>query len=229
MAECISGISSMAMRQILSELAEAHQDATGERVVVESVGGVDAVRRVEAGEPFDFVVLAAESIGRLEDGGYLDPDTRTDLAHSRVAIAVRTGARRSPNGSEREVRDALLAAATVGYSTGPSGRHLQRLLDRWGIAEAMAPRLVQAPPGVPVGTLVARGEVELGFQQLSELINLPGVDVVGPLPPEIQEITVFSGAVCVDSERPAAARALLRSWAAADTAAIKRRHGMEPP
>jgi len=228
MAECISGISSMAMRQILSELAEAHRDATGERVAVESVGGVDAARRVEAGELFDFVVLAAESIGRLEALGLVDPDTRTDLARSRVAIAVRAGARRPPNGSERDVRDALLAAAKVGYSTGPSGRHLQRLLDRWGVAEAMAPRLLQAPPGVPVGTMVARGEVELGFQQLSELINLPEVDVVGALPPEIQEVTVFSGAVCVGSARPAAAKALLRSWASTDTAAIKRRHGMEP-
>src|SRR4029453_4427322 len=161
MAECISGISSMAMRQILSELAKAHQDTTGERVVVESVGGVDAARRVEAGELFDFVVLAEEAIGRLEDLGFVDPDTRTDLAHSRVAIAVRAGARRPPNRSERDVRDALLAAAKIGYSTGPSARPLQRLLDRWGVAEAMAPRLLQAPPGVPVATMVARGEVEL--------------------------------------------------------------------
>ena len=228
MVESISVISSMAMREILAELARGHQETTGERVVVESIGGVDATRRVEVGERFDLVVLAAEAIVRLADTGHVDPDTRTDLARSGVAIAVRAGARRPPHASERDVRDALLAAGKVGYSTGPSGRHLQRLLDRWGVAETIAPRLVQAPPGVPVGTLVARGDVDLGFQQLSELINVPGVDVVGPLPPEIQEITVFSAAVCVASARPAAAKMLLSRFASADTVAIKRRHGMEP-
>ena len=102
------------------------------------------------------------------------------------------------------MRDAVLAARRIGYSTGPSGRHLARLLERWGIASAIGPRLVEAPPGVPVGTLVARGDVDLGLQQLSELMHVPGVDVVGVLPPEIQEVTVFAGAVCARSAQPAA-------------------------
>ena len=154
--------------------------------------------------------------------------TRVDLARSGVALAVPAGARRPDLGSEQGVRDALLAARGIGYSTGPSGRHLARLLERWRIADVVAPRLVEAPPGVPVGSLVARGDVDIGFQQLSELIDLPGVDVVGMLPPEIQEVTVFSGAVCVVSTRRAATEALLAFIASPVADATKRRHGMEP-
>ena len=103
-----------------------------------------------------------------------------------------------------------------------------RLFERWGIVDTVAPRIVQASPGLPVGTLVARGEVELGFQQLSELLHVQGIDVVGLLPPEIQAATVFSAAVCIASSCPAATRALLSFLASPETVATKRRHGMEP-
>ena len=227
MNECITGISSMAMRQVLAELIAAYEQQSGQRASVESVGGVDAARRIEAGEPFDFVVLASQAIDRLADAGRVDPGTRIALAQSRVAIAVAVGAPRPAISSETAVREALLAARRIGYSTGPSGRHLAGLIERWGIASAIGERLVEAPPGVPVGALLARGDVDLGFQQLSELMHVPGVDVVGTLPPEIQEITVFSGAVCVASARPASASALLSYFASPDTGPIKRRHGME--
>jgi molybdate transport system substrate-binding protein len=228
MNERITGICSMAMRLVLAELSAAYEQQSGNAVSVESVGGVDAARRIEAGEAFDFVVLASQAIDRLADMGRVDPETRIALAQSRVAIAVAAGAPRPAIGNGTAVRDALLAARRVGYSTGPSGRHLARLIERWDMTNTMANRLVEAPPGVPVGALLARGDVDLGFQQLSELMHVPGVDVVGTLPPEIQEVTVFSGAVCATSARPAAARALLSFLASPDTGAIKRRHGMEP-
>ena len=212
---------------MLSELADAYERQSGQRVVLESVGGVDAARRVEAGEPFDFVVLAAQAIDKLATAGRVDLGTRFDLARSGVAIAVAAGARRPDIGSESAVRDAVLRARTIGYSTGPSGRYLAGLFERWGIAHAVASRTVEAPPGVPVGVLISRGDVELGFQQLSELMHVPGIEVVGALPAEIQEITVFAGAVCVASPRPAAARAFLYSCAAPMSATVKRRHGME--
>lgn len=224
----ITGISSMAMRQVLAELVDAYERQSGQPVAVVSVGGVDAMRRVRDGEAFDFVVLATDAIAQLTAAGRVDPKSRTDLARSGVAIAVAAGAARPDVSSETAVRDAVLRAGSVGYSTGPSGAHLLRLFERWGIADTMAPRIVRAAPGIPVASLVARGDVELGFQQLSELIDAPGIDVVGPLPPAIQAATVFSAAVCTASDSPGHARALLSFLASPEADAAKQRHGMAP-
>jgi molybdate transport system substrate-binding protein len=224
----ITGISSMAMRNVLAELGDAYEQQSGQPVSVVSVGGVDAARRVDDGEAFDFVVLAANVIEQLAAGGRVDVGSRTDLARSAVAIAVTAGATRPDVSSESAIRDAVVRARSIGYSTGPSGAHLVRLFERWGIADAIAPRIVQASPGFPVGTLVARGDVELGFQQLSELMHLPGIDVIGLLPAEIQVETVFSAAVCTASNCPAAAKAWLSFLASPEADAAKRRHGMEP-
>lgn len=228
MSEQITGICSMATRQVLAELVEEYERLSGQTAVIESVGGVAAARRVQEGESFDIVVLAADAIDRLAVAGRVDPASRVDLARSGVAIAVTTGAPRPGIGTEAAVRDAILAARSIGYSTGPSGLHLSRLFERWGIAEIIAPRIVQAPPGVPVGTLVAHGEVELGFQQLSELMHLPGIDVIGSLPPEVQIITVFSAAICTVSGKKDASRALLSFLASPGAGPAKLRHGMQP-
>jgi molybdate transport system substrate-binding protein len=224
----ITGISSMATRRVLAELAATYERQSGQPIDIVSVSGVDAARRVGDGEAFDFVVLAADVIEQLASNGRVHPESRTDLVRSAVAMAVAASATRPDVGTEAAVRDAVLRARGIGYSTGPSGVHLVRLFERWGIADTIAPRIVQAPAGVPVGTLVARGDVELGFQQLSELMHLPGIHVLGLLPPEIQVVTVFSAAVCTASNRAAAADALLAFLASPDADAVKRRHGMEP-
>ncbi|RKR31598.1 substrate-binding domain-containing protein [Paraburkholderia sp. BL17N1] len=228
MSEQITGISSMATRQVLAELVEEYGRISGRRVAIESVGGVAAARRVQEGEPFDIVVLAADALDRLAAAGRIDPASRIELVRSGVAIAVAAGAPRPEIGTEAALRDTILAARSIGYSTGPSGSHLGRLFERWGIAETIAPRIVQAPPGIPVGALVARGEVELGFQQLSELMHLPGIDVIGSLPPGIQVITVFSAAVCKASDQHAAAGELISFLASPQADSVKLRHGMEP-
>jgi len=224
----ITGISSMATRRVLADLAAAYERQSGLRVAIESVGGVDAARRIRAGEGFDFVVLASGAIDDLAAAGRIDPKTRIDLARSHVAMAVASGAPRPDIGSEQAVRSAVLAARSIGYSTGPSGRYLARLFERWGIADVVAPRMVEAAPGVAVGALLARGDAEIGFQQLSELMHVPGIEVVGMLPSEIQEVTVFSGAVCTSSTRRAATEALLSFCASPAAEAAKRSHGMQP-
>jgi len=224
----IKGISSMATRLVLDELALGLERRCGCRVAIESVGGVDAARRVEAGEAFDVVFLAADAIDKLVAAGRVLPGSRVDLVRSGVAVAVRTGAPKPDIASEDAVRAAVLAARSVSYSTGPSGVALAKLFERWGIAEQIKGRLVTAPPGVPVGSLVARGEVELGFQQLSELMNLDGITVLGPLPPAIQIITTFSAGVCSATRQADAVRAVLADMNTPEAAAIKRRHGMEP-
>lgn len=228
MASPLTIISSMATRLVLADLAAQCRQATGQAVAIESVGGVDAARRVQAGEAFDVVMLASHAIDQLIEAGKIVHGSRVDLVRSGVAIAVRAGAPRPDVSTEAAVRQAVLAARSLSYSTGPSGVHLNRLFERWGIADAIKGRIVQAPPGVPVGSLVADGRVELGFQQLSELLNLPGIDVIGPLPPAIQIITTFSGGVTVTCQRPEAARAMLAYMASPAAAEAKRRQGMEP-
>ncbi len=218
----------MATRLVLADLVEAYQRRSGQSVRIESVGGVDAAKRVAAGEAFDVVILASDAIDKLIVSGHVLAGSRVDLVHSGVSVAVRAGAPGLDISSEDAVRAAVLAARTVSYSTGPSGVALARLFERWGIAEDLKSRLVTPPPGIPVGSLVAKGEVELGFQQLSELISLEGITVLGPLPPAIQITTTFSGGICAASRQPEAVRALLAYMAGPDAAEAKRRQGMDP-
>ena len=227
MTSRITGISSMATRQILAELADEWQRQGRGTAAFESVGGVDAARRVHDGEVFDVVVLAADAIDKLAAAGRIVAGSQVGLARSGVAIAVREGAPRPTIDTEAALREAVLAARSVGYSTGPSGTALLKLFERWGIAQAARPRLVQAQPGVPVGELVASGDVELGFQQLSELMHLAGITVLGPMPKGLEIVTTFSGAVCAASSQPEAARALLDFMRSPAGDAARRRHGMQ--
>ena len=222
MSAPLAAISSMATARFLADAVDLWRQRGGSDVQLVSVGGVDAARRLYNGERFDVVVLAADPIDKLEAAGRLVAGSRVDLVRSGVSIAVQRGASRPDIRTEASLRLALLAARAVGYSTGPSGAALKEIFARWAIADS----LVQAPPGVPVGALVARGEVDIGFQQLSELMHVEGIDVVGPMPPGLEIVTVFSGAVCAASAKPDAARALLgflRSPAADDA---RRHHGL---
>jgi molybdate transport system substrate-binding protein len=218
-------LSSMATKRLLTELAAAFESASGVQVRLESVGGVDAAKRVGAGEAFDVVVLASNVIDTLIAEGRIDGG-RVDIATSPVAIGVKAGAPSPAIDSADAVKRAVLAAGRIGYSTGPSGRHLERLFQQWGIADAVKDRITIATPGVPVASLVASGEIDLAFQQFSELAGVDGVEVIGMLPPEIQSVTTFSGGVARSSGQPDAARRLLQFLAAPATADIKRRHGL---
>jgi molybdate transport system substrate-binding protein len=218
----------MATRQLLADLVAAYAHHSDCTIAIESVGGVDAAKRVQGGEAFDLVFLASDAIDKLIAAGHIHAGSKFDLVHSGVAVAVRAGTPLPDIGSEDAVRQAVLAARSISYSTGPSGVALVKLFERWGIADAIRERIVQAPPGVPVGALVARGDVELGFQQLSELIHVEGITVVGPLPPAIQITTTFSAGIGISSTQVSAARALLEFMASEDTVHAKRAQGMEP-
>jgi molybdate transport system substrate-binding protein len=221
-------LSSMATRELLNELVSHYERSSGEAVTSEAAGGVDVAKRVRAGEAVDVVVLSSTAIDSLIAAGSLLPDSRIDLVRSGVSIAVRAGATRPDVSTAEAVRRAVLGARTLSYSTGPSGVYLEKLFDRWGILEEIRSRIVVPPPGVPVGSLIANGSVELGFQQLSELMSLPGIEVVGPLPADIQTITVFSGGISSGCAQPQRARGLLSYLASSEAAQIKRRYGMEP-
>jgi molybdate transport system substrate-binding protein len=218
----------MATKQLLAELSSMYQKLANVGVQFESVGGVDASKRVQANESFDVVVLGSDAIDKLQEAGKVVAGSRVDLVRSGVSVAVKAGARHPDISSEDALKRAVLDAPTIGYSTGPSGTALMKLFERWGIGDAVRERLVQAPPGVPVGSLVADGKVALGFQQLSELIHLQGIAIVGPMPPAVEVITTFSGAVCSTCMQRDAARELLVFMASPPTADAKRRQGMEP-
>lgn len=218
----------MATRLLLAELSEVYRERTGLVVQIESVGGVDAAKRVQTGESWDLVVLASDAIARLEASRHVLPGSAVPLVRSGVGVAVRAGAPRPDLSSEDAVRRAVASARSISYSTGPSGVALAGLFERWGLTAELVDRTITPPPGTPVGSLVASGAVDLGFQQLSELIHLDGIDVVGPLPSDIQIVTTFSGAVCATSTQPDAVRAFLAFLVSADTAAAKQRQGMAP-
>lgn len=228
MSAGIVGISSKATQQVLADLATAYRQRSGVEVAIESVGGVDAARRVQGGEAFDVVFLAADAIDKLLAGGHLLAGSRVDLVRSPVAVAVRAGAPRPDIGDEQALKTAVRAARGISYSTGPSGTFLLQLFQRWAIADETAPRLVQAPPGVPVGALVARGDADLGFQQLSELMHQPGIDVLGVLPPDVAFITTFSAGIVRASTCAAAVREMLAYFTSPEADAAKLRHGMQP-
>lgn len=218
----------MATRDLLAELVVQCAGRLSQTVSAEAGGGVEVAKRVQAGAAVDIVVLADNVIDRLIAEDKLLANSRVDLVKSGIAVAVPSGAPKLDIGSADAVKRAVLAVKSLSYSTGPSGVYLEKLFERWGILQEVKSKIVVAPPGVPVGSLVAKGESELGFQQLSELASLPGIDVLGPLPPEIQSLTTFSGGISANSQNPDAARLVLEYMASPATKDIKRRHGMEP-
>lgn len=218
----------MATRLLLEELLGEHTRQTGVGVALTSVGGVDAAQRVQAGEPFDLVILAEDALAKLAAAGLVRPDSVRALVHSPVAVAVPSGRPTPDISTEAALRRAVAHAPRIGYSTGPSGTALLKLLEGWGLLALLKDHLIQAPPGVPVGQMLATGQVDLGFQQLSELLPVQGIARLGLMPEGAQIISTFSGAVASSSTQPEQARALL-SFLASDAAAVaKVRQGMTP-
>jgi len=232
----VKAISSMATRHVLVELAEAAVVAGLPQVEIESVGGVDAAARVAAGEAFDLVFLADGALTKLAAAGFVAAPTVAPLLLSQTAVAVPSGsdaAAERPDGAAftdaEALRAALRAAERIGYSTGPSGTALVKMIDAWGMRAELGDRLVQAKPGIPVAASLAAGEVDLGFQQLSELVGQPGVRILGTLPEDSAIDTVFAGAVATASADPDAAGEVLEFLASEHAAAIKRRHAFGVP
>ena len=192
------------------------------------MGGVEAAKLVRAGEPTDVLMLASKVMKSLEAEGHVAKGSIMDFARSEIAIAVPSGSPRSGVESEQAVRQAMLDARRICYSTGPSGDHLKALCEKWGVSDFVLERALVAPPGVPVASLVARGDADIGFQQMSELIAQPGIEIVGVLPPEIQAETVFSAGVSSKSAEPEAAHMLVAYLASPETGDAKLRYGMTP-
>lgn len=232
----MKAISSMATRHVLADLAAAAIEAGLPALEIESVGGVDAADRVAAGESFDLVFLADGALSRLAADGHVDAATLTPLVLSQVAVAVPSGTSEPaarPDGpafaDASALREALHSATRIGYSTGPSGTALVQMIDDRGLTEQIGHRLMQAKPGTPVAKSLAEGDVDLGFQQLSELVGQPGIRILGVMPSDCAIDTVFAGAVATASASPDHAADVLAFLASEAVRPIKAEHNFSTP
>lgn len=218
-------LSSNAIRQAYLELVPQFEKARGVAVTTAWAGTNDVVKRITGGETYDLIIMSADAFPKLES--YIVPGTRTDLVKSGIAVAVSPGSPKPDLSSAETVKRALLAAKAVGYSSGPSGVYLQTMFARLGIGEEMKAKSTQTPPGTPVATILRSGAVDLGFQQVSELVHERGIDYIGPLPSEIQHVSLFAGGLHKAARNPGAARSLLAFLTDPANAAAIRRHGLE--
>jgi molybdate transport system substrate-binding protein len=221
-------IASNAVREPYGELIPAFEKATGHRVNIIWGGTVDIVKRVGGGEVVDIVIIPGPAIDNFIAQGKLVAGSRADVARSGVGVAVRAGLPKPDISSQDALRKALLAAKSIVLSSGPSSVYLPGLFQRMGIADQLKPKITQIGPGLSVGEAVARGEGDMGFTQVSELMSVKGVDFLGPLPADIQQVTVFSAGLHAAAPAPDAAKALMRFLLGPDAAPVLRHHGMEP-
>ncbi len=224
----IKVLSSLAHREAYLELVPQFEKTTSHKVSTTWAGTNDIMKRLAAGEIFDLVIVSSKSIDELIKQGKLAGD-RIDLAKTGIGVAVRAGSLKPNINSGDAVKKALLAAQTVGYSTGPSGVYLIGLFERMGIAAEVKAKTRQVPSGGTVCTILASGEAEIGFQQVSELVHVEGVDFVGPLPPDIQYVTVFSCGIHTSAKSPNEARDLVKHLTAKSADPVFKKHGLDRP
>jgi molybdate transport system substrate-binding protein len=220
----INVMSTVAVKEAYLELVPAFERASENRVVTMWVGTGSIIDRIKRGETVDLVIVTASGIDELNKLGRLEPGV--PMAKSGVGAAVRAGAPRPDISSGEALKRALLASQSIALSPGPSGVYLASLFAKWGITDELKPKIKQAT-GL-IGDVVARGDAEIGFQQVSELLSIKGITYLGPLSDDIQLITVFSGAVHNQAKNPAGASSLLKFLTSPDAARAIRKSGMEP-
>ena len=226
MAE-IKVLSSIATKEAYLELVPQFESATGHRVATTWAGTTAIMQRMAAGERYDLIVISSTELDELIRQGKIVAGSRVDLAKSGIGIAVRAGAPRPDVRSSAALKQALLAAKTVGYTSGPSGVYMAGLIEKMGIAAEVNPKHRGVPSGGTIGTIVASGGAEIGFQQVSELVHIPGIDYIGPLPPDIQCVTVFSCGLQAGASQPDAAKALMAFLTTPAAKNVMTKHGLE--
>src|SRR5712691_3056232 len=224
----IKVLSTQATEEAYRELMPQFEKTSGHKVTTIFTGTLDANKRLAAGETYDLLIMSGPSIDEHIKGGKVVAGSRVDLAKSGVGIGVKAGAPKPDIGTVEALKKTLLAARSIGYSTGPSGIYVIGLFQRMGIADEIKGKLKQTPTGVFVGSIIANGEAEIGFQQVSELSHFAGVDYVGPLPADIQQYTMFATGILAGAKDAEAAKALVKFITAPAAAAAFKKRGMEP-
>jgi molybdate transport system substrate-binding protein len=223
----ITVLATPAVKEAYADLVPMFEKQTKQKVTITWVGTADLAKRLAGGEVFDAVICASNLLEELTDTGKVMAGSRSDVARSAVGVAVKAGAAKPEFGSQEALKKTLLTAKTIGISTGPSGVYLQQLFQRMGVLDEVKPKFRVPAPGGMVAEMVAKGEAEIGFQQVAELVNKKGVDYVGALPDSLQGMTLFSGGVHSRSNEPDVARAFLRFLASPQHEALLVRHGLK--
>jgi molybdate transport system substrate-binding protein len=221
-------IAANAVKGALVELAPRFEKSSGNKVTLLWGGTTGIAKRVEGGEVFDIVLIGSRQIDRLIASGKLAKGSRADFAKSGVGVAVRSGLPKPDISTSEALKKAILEAKSIAYSSGPSGYYIAELLKKMGIADQMKDRVKQPPSGVQVGELVARGEADLAFQQISELIHVKGIDYLGPLPPDIQNVTIYAAGLHASAPAADAAKALMKFLIGPESAPVLKKIGMDP-
>lgn len=216
-----------ASKEVYLELVPQFEQSSGHKVLTTWSGAADINKRITAGEVYDVVIVAAPDIDAFIAQGRMAVGSRTDLMKSGVGVAVRAGAPAPDISSSEALKRTLLAAKSIGYSTGPSGVHALNLFERLGIADEVKSKLKQVPSGLRVGSILASGEAEIAFQQISELIHAPGVEYVGPLPADLQKITVYAAGIHSGATQAAAGKELVKALSGPAAAPVIKKYGME--
>jgi len=224
----INVVSTQATQEAYLELVAQFEKASGHKVTTVFSGTLNVQKRLADGEPYDLIIMAGPAIDDQIKLGRAVAGSRVDFAKSGTGLAVRKGAAKPDISSAAAFKKTLLAAKSIGYSTGPSGLYMLSVFEKLGIADQVKGKLKQTPSGVFVGTLIANGETEVGFQQISELVHFAGIDYVGPLPGDLQRMTMFSAGIHAGAKQADAARALVKFITAPAAASVIKKHGLEP-
>jgi len=222
----IKVIASVAFKEAYLAMIPEFEKSTGHHVTTFWLPTVEVMSRMKGGEAADLVIIAGNGIDELTKLGKIQSGSRQDYVKSGIGIGMRKGSVKPDIRSAEAVKTALLNAKSVAYSTGPSGVYLVSLFQKMGVTEAIAPKL-KVIQGEPVGAVVERGEAEIGFQQVPEILSVPGIDLVGPLPPEIQFVTIFAFGIHEQVRDVAATKALMQILKSDPAVPFIKKYGLE--
>jgi molybdate transport system substrate-binding protein len=225
----VKGLFSNGVKAVVLDLLPEFERANGVTPAITWASTNMLMDEIRRGATGDLAILTDDAVDGLIRQGKMVAGSRVDLVRSAIGIAVRQGAPRPDIGSAAALKQALLSARTISYSkTGISGVYFPSVLERLGIAAQVASKVLIPPSGVPVGEMVASGDADIGVQQISELLPVPGIEIVGPLPAELQKVTVFSAGLFTGASDPQAAKALVAMLTSAAARPVYVRKGMEP-
>ena len=229
MAGEVKVLSSIATKEAYLVLVPQFERASDQQVTTTWAGTVEIMKRIPQGEVHDLIIVSSTELDELTKQGKIATGSRLDIATSGIGVAVRAGAPKPDISSAEALKKTLLAAKTVGYTSGPSGVYMAGLVERMRIAAEIKAKFRSVPSGGTIGTIVAAGDCEIGFQQVSELVHIKGIDYVGPLPKDIQRITVFATGIHANAVNPGGANALARFLAAPAADGAIKAAGLERP